>query len=231
MSGRRDCGGLGAELDKILLSADVCARFFREYGANARFRERLHCILPEIELCIRQPQNSVWHIYPVMEHILHSVEEMNRLSRSLPDGERRILAYTMFFHDLGKPACHSVKIVDGTPRDSFAFHNLESEKIAARALPFFGFGEGETAKIARLVRDHDIFLLLTEHPVKPWQIRLTPQFLKDYIAELGAYGDGRAVFDDLLMVGIADNRAQNPAMTGEPLAFIEKIRAMANEIA
>lgn len=215
-------------LDRILLSDTACADFFAAYRGG--FRDWLSKILPETESCLKQTQNTVWHIYPVLEHILHSVEEINALTKNMPAEDRRLLAYVMFFHDMGKPAAHRVKIVDGKPKDSFAFHALESEKIAARAAPLLGFGEEETRLLAKLVREHDVFLQLNDHPAEQWQKRPTADFLKEYIGELNGYGEGKKLFGFLILIGLSDNRAQNPALTGETLALIERLGVLASSL-
>lgn len=219
-----------AKLNEILLSDNVCERFIGEYTHNAPFREELLNILPETEQCFNQPQRTVWHIYNVMEHILHSVEEINKLSRDLEYSQRLLLAYTMFFHDMGKPMCHSTKLVNGKPSDSFLFHNKASEQIALRALPQMGFDESETAQIAKLVKEHDIFLLLSENPSKSWQIKLSDEFIREFVKDLDSYGDGWQLLDYLFRIGVADNKAQNSELTAQSIAFIERIKRMADQL-
>lgn len=214
-------------LDGILLSDNACQMFLSAYN-DLNFKEWIDRLIPEVYACLKQSQNTPWHIYNVLEHSLHSVEEMNRLTAGLPDRERRLLAYVMFFHDLGKPACHWVTEVDGKLLDHFTFHNFESEKIAKRVVPQLGFGEEDALKIVVLVREHDVYLKLSDHPQQEWQIKLTTEFLRSYIKELDGYGDGLMQY--LILVGIADNRAQNPVMTGPSLAFVKRVGDMANQI-
>lgn len=218
------------KLDGVLLSANVCDLFEELYATDESFHKWLVELLPETDACFAQEQRTKWHIYNVMEHILHSVEAMNAQTLQLPQRNRRLLAYTMFLHDVGKPQCHTVKTEGGVMSDSFLRHNLASEQVAQRVLPFFGFNEKDRWTIAELVREHDVFLLLKETPTKPWHIKLSKEFLKEFIARLDRYGEGKRNFDYLLAVGIADNKAQNPELTAEPLALIEHIRSLAEEI-
>lgn len=211
-------------LSQLLLSDNACSEFLGAY--KNEFKHDLDELIPEVETCLKQDQRSDWHIYNVLEHILHSVEEMNRMSVSFPEEDREFLAYVMFFHDLGKPECHALKEVDGKVVESFKGHDIASEKIAKRVLPLLGFDDKIVLTMAKLVRDHDIFLKLSESPKKEWQIRLSPKFVADYIDELDHYGEGKRLFEYLLMVGIADNNAQNPLKTKEPISLINKIRKM-----
>ena len=114
-------------LKDILLSENVLSDFYNNY--KGEFKNWLLEILPEIEDCRNQQQNNPWHKYNVLDHILHSVEEMNKQTKDFKE-DRLMLATTMFLHDIGKPECHISRIVDGKPRDSFFNHNIASEKIA-----------------------------------------------------------------------------------------------------
>lgn len=208
-----------------MLSDAACARFKDAYYSGCL--DGIDVLIPEVGQCFKQTQNSKWHIYNVMEHILHSVEEMDLMTTEMPYREREIAAYTMFFHDMGKPECRSVVELNGVERESFRQHNIASERIAARVLPALGFDEGTAAIIKTLVREHDIFLLFSDLPQHEWQIKPTSDFFKGMVKELDAYGDGKKLLDLLFLVGIADNRAQNPSMTSQPLKYIEKLRSVA----
>lgn len=218
-------------LDKILQSKNVCENFKREYADNEKFNAWIDGVLPEVWACFNQEQNTPWHIYNVMDHILHSVEEANKLSANLDSEERRLIAYTMFFHDLGKPEYHVVKEVNGEKSDAFTFHHLGSEKIIKRFLSRYPLEPSDLNKVViTLVREHDVFLKFSDNPAKDWQIKLTPENLKNYIDGLRRETDCERVFDYLVLVGLADNKAQNPAMTGESLALIERIGAMSKTL-
>ena len=92
-------------LDEILLSENVVEQFYKHYENND-FKKWIMGILPEIEDCIELKQDNPWHIYNCWEHILHAVENINKLDINFDYKTRRILAYTMLFHDIGKPSCH-----------------------------------------------------------------------------------------------------------------------------
>lgn len=215
------------DLTQPLLADDVCDSFWLEYNWGLCFKNEIDKYIPEVAACFTQKQRGDWHIYNVMGHILHSVEEMNKLTAGFSESERKLLAFTMFFHDLGKPEYHKVKRKNGKLCDSFKGHNIGSEKIAGRLLKKLKFSEEEKKIILTLVREHDVFLKFADEPTEDWQVKPTAEIMKNYIEELGAYGDGRKIFDYLILVGIADNKAQNPEMTKAPLEMIAKIKELA----
>lgn len=217
--------------DSILLSNNVCERFYAEYNSDCMFRKATDALLPEIQACMRCEQRGIWHIYNVMDHILHSVEQMNILTADMSYSARRLLAYTMFLHDMGKPACRTQEqTADGTV-DRFIGHNKVSADITRRVAPQLDFCKSDIMTIVQLVEYHDIFLLLKEKPTRPWHIALTEQFVRDFIERLNSFGCGKRNFDYLMLVGIADNKAQNPALTGEPLKLIARVSEMGRSIA
>ncbi len=215
------------KLDSILLSDNVCERFHAEYDADYMFRRRMDLLLPEIQKSMQCEQRGVWHIYNVMDHILHSVEQMNILTADMPADERRLLAYTMFLHDMGKPACRTEEMTaSGETVDRFLHHNEVSADIARRVVPHLNFNELDIMTIVQLVEYHDIFLLLKDHPTREWHIPLTEKFVHSFIELLNVFGCGKRNFDYLILVGIADNKAQNPALIEEPLKLIARVRDM-----
>ena len=92
-------------LDSILLNDNVVQEFYKHYKETG-FHKWLLNLLPEVEACRNLKQDNPWHIYNCLDHILHSVEQMNNQTKGLNHEERRMLAYTMFLHDMGKPECY-----------------------------------------------------------------------------------------------------------------------------
>jgi len=214
-------------LDKIILADDFVEKFEGLIETNIEFNLWLDHILPEIRACGKQEQNNPWHKYNVLKHILHAVEEMNKQTKNLPENERRLLAYTMLMHDIGKPACHIERVKDGKKIDSFFNHNIESEKVARRALPTMNFNEQEVEVIAKLVNMHDIFMYIKDFmPKNPHWRQLTPALVEEKIEELSSVGDGEKLLKWLVMVGRSDNLAQNEKMTGEALALLVKFEEL-----
>lgn len=221
---------LDGDLSELLLLDDAGGAFTTEYNLDINFKDEINKYIPEVVYCYNQKQRGVWHIYNVMGHILHSVEEMNKLTAELAENERKLLAFTMFFHDLGKPEYHKVKRKNGKLCDSFFGHNIGSEKIAKRVLRHLKFNKSEQKIILTLVREHDLFLKFSDEPKEDWQVKPTVEYLKEYIKSLNKFGDGKKIFEYLILVGIADNKAQNPKMTKDSLEMIERIASTAKEI-
>jgi len=217
-------------LNNILLSDNVVEQFKNTLNSHTEFKAWLYNILPEAEDCQKQIQRNPWHKYNVWEHILHSVEAMNKQTATLTPDTRKILAYTMFLHDIGKPKHHVERIVDGKPRDSFYNHNIGSEKIARRFLTQLGFDPSEIATICKLVHKHDIFMFIRDFPTtNPHWRTLTPALIQEEINDLNSVGDGRILMEYLIMIGRADNLAQNEKMTPPSLRLLDKMHKMLQE--
>lgn len=218
-------------LNEIILSNNVVDNFYKEYNNNQDFKTWLDKTIPEIQLCEKQQQNNPWHKYNVLGHILHSVEEMNKQTETMCEEERKMLAYTMFFHDMGKPEKHITREKDGKIIDSFFEHNIASERIARERLPILGFDEDQINVIAKLVFKHDIFMYIKAFKTKNphWKV-LTKELVLEEIEDLSQVGDGLKLMRWLVMVGRSDNRAQNEKMTAESLAMLEKFDNILNEL-
>lgn len=210
------------QLDKVLLSKNVVENFYAQYNGNKEFADNLDKLIPEVSKASVMEQNNPWHIYNVLEHILHSVEEMNKLYGNESDDNKRLLSYTMFFHDMGKPETHIRRIKNGKMIDSFFNHNIASEKIAARVLPKLGFNQQQVDIIKKLVFKHDIFMFIRlEDTDNPYWKKLTKQLLDEHIKDLSTVGDGKKLMQKLVMVGRADNLSQNPKMTEYSLKLLD----------
>ena len=219
-------------LNEILLSENVVEKFYKYYD-KAQFKNWITSILPELEDCRNTEQNNPWHIYNVLEHILHSVEEINKLTKTLKEDESRMLAYTMFLHDIGKPLCKTRRYSALYKRevDSFFEHNKVSKKIADRVLNSFGFSIKEQNIIKTLIEEHDwfMFVVLKDDGNKYHKV-LTNSLLKEQIANLNKTYNGIKMMEYLTRVGIADNMAQNPSLTKESLEKINIIKNMLKNI-
>lgn len=218
-------------LNKILTSNNVVDRFYDEYNGNSQFYNWLNSILPEVKKCEEKEQNNPWHKYNVLGHILHSVEEMNKQTVSLDEIERKMLAFVMFLHDIGKPDKHIVRMKDGVLIDSFFNHNIRSEEIARKFLPQVGFNDKEVNIMCMLILKHDIFMFIKEEKANnPHWKTLTREVVEDEISELNQVGDGQKLMKDLVMVGRSDSLAQNEKMTKAPLKMLDKFERILEEI-
>lgn len=222
-------------LNDILLSDNVVENFYKNYN-NEEFKKWLLNILPEVEDCKNLNQDNPWHIYNCLDHILHSVEEMNKQTISLNQDTRKILAYTMFLHDIGKPQCHIRRYSKLYKRevDSFFNHNKASVKIADRVLKDFGFNEQQSEEIKALVEDHDIFMFITlKNDNNQHHKVLSPKVMQEQVEKLNQVGNGHQLMQYLIMVGKSDNRAQNPELTPQSLKMLDVMEEMllnANDI-
>ncbi len=214
-------------LDKIVLSDDAVDRFYAEYENNHDFGSWIDLLLPEVRECYNNPQNHPRHKYDILGHILHSVEEINKQTKALPAPDRKMLAYTMFLHDIGKP--QTKKVNPKTGYDCFYDHNLTSEKVAIRVLPELGFDDKDSAIIATLVNKHDMFI-----NIKPFRSRnpffryMSPELVQEEARNLDTLGDGSRLLQYLVMVSRADNLAQNEQETAESLTQLDTFESMLN---
>lgn len=219
-------------LDDILLSQNV-AKEFKIGMNNTEFADWLIGCIPEIRDCANLNQDNPWHIYNCLEHILKTVEEMNKQTIGLKKEQRRLLAYVMFYHDMGKPATQSRRFSEVYDReiDSFFNHNIKSAEIVRSSAKNFEFNDEEINQIEKLVLEHDMFMFITEEEdFNPYHNVLSEELIKDKIKELSQVGDGQQLMLYLVMIGRADNKAQNPKMTERSLKLLDKIETMTKDI-
>ena len=219
-------------LNKILLSDNVKNEFYLQYK-DTKFYNWLNNVLPEVEDCKKLKQDNPWHIYNCLDHILVSVEEMNKQTKNLPNEERRLLAYTMFLHDIGKPECYVRRYskLYGRQVDSFFDHNKASVRIADEALDDFGFNEKDKEAMLALIDNHDMFMFVVlKDDGNRFHRVLTKSLIEEKVGELSRFGDGTKLMEQLLLVGRADNMAQNPQMTKDSLNKIDEMGKMLSEI-
>lgn len=217
------------KLDSIILSDNVVDEFYHNYNNNSQFQTLIDTNISDIKRCQEQKQNNPWHKYNVLGHILHSIEEMNKLTKNMNEDERRILAYTMLFHDIGKPDTHVVREKNGVKIDSFFNHNKQSVKIANTLLSDLNFNEKEKNIILSLIYKHDIFMFITiDKTTNPYHKQLTKEVIDEEINDLNKVGDGHQLLNWLLLVGRADNYAQNEKMTQKSLLLLDKFYSMLN---
>lgn len=214
-------------LYRVLISDNAVHDFFQQYKTNTVFRNWLDNLIPEVSKANEMEQNNPWHIYNVLTHTLHSVEQMNKLSKKENPSDRKLLAYTMFFHDLGKVETHITREKDGKMIDSFFNHNVVSEKIAQRVLPELGFSKEQVDVIKKLVFKHDIFMFIRlEETSNSYWRKLDHKLIDKEVKELNEVGNGEKLMRYLCMVGRADNLAQNPKMTEYSLKMLDTFDKM-----
>lgn len=104
-------------------------------------------------------QNSKYHRYSVFHHIVSSIENANVTEISIADWQKKIIKWTMFLHDIGKPY---VKRVFDDGSESFSGHDDKSVELAEVILNRFNFTEDEKRIILTLIKYHDKYLNVEE---------------------------------------------------------------------
>ena len=221
-------------LDEILLNKNALLEF-KSHFENKEFHDWIVGILPEIENCQNLKQDNPWHIYNCLEHILHSVEYINELNENEHEDEKtkRLLAYTMFLHDIGKPECHIRRYSKSYGRevDSFFDHNKAGVKIADRILPKLNFNKEEIEIIKILIEDHDIFMFITlQDDNNPHHKVLDKKVILDEINKLNNYGNGAKLMKYLIRIGMSDSLSQNPQMTINSLRLLSVMDTMLDDM-
>lgn len=107
------------------------------------------------ENVINCQQNNSYHKYGVFKHILYTIEYVGSIDLPIGDWQRKILKWTMFLHDIGKPY---VKIINADGNESFVGHDDKSVEIAEGILKRFNFSEEEKYIILTLIKYHDRYL-------------------------------------------------------------------------
>ena len=157
------------------------------------------------------------------------LKEINKQTKGLDYSIRRILAYTMFLHDIGKPNCLISRYSKLYKReiDSFFNHNMAGVKIANRVLDKLNFNKKEQSLIKMFIKEHDMFMFITlENDGNPYHKVLTPNLIKDKVEELNKIGNGKMLLKFLIFIGRADNKSQNPQLTKKSLKLLDKMEIM-----
>ena len=140
-----------------------------------------------------------------------------------------MVAYTMFYHDLGKPETYIRRFskLYGKEVDSFFNHNVASREIAKRTLSNFGFDEKTSSIIEQLVYKHDTFMFITlVDDGNKFHKVLSQKVLESEIEDFNQYDNKHILMKYLIMVGRADNLAQNPKMTENSLLLLNNMEEM-----
>lgn len=159
------------------------------------------------ESVINCQQNSPYHRYGVFRHILYTIEYVGKDNLKYSKQELKLLKWTMFLHDIGKPFAKTTNL-DG--KDSFAGHDEMSVEIATAILDRLYFTEQEKKIILTLIRYHDRYL--NEGEVTFDNLSFLAQELENK----------KELFDMIIEVKTADNRAKSIAVYNKFLAIIPK---------
>jgi tRNA nucleotidyltransferase (CCA-adding enzyme) len=129
-------------------------------------------ILPELDECMKCPQNTPHHAYNVGEHLLVSCCNI------APVRHPRL---SMLLHDIGKPLARTT---DEIGRDHFVGHAALSSGLAEKILRRLKMDTATIRKVCNLVRFHDIMMNMVpdEKKVRKMLHVLGPENLDDLIA-------------------------------------------------
>ncbi len=141
----------------------------------------LRYIIPQLAACFGEPQRNKYHIYDVGEHIMHAVKYTPK---------DYIIRWATLMHDIGKPCTSST---DQNGVIHFYGHHRESRRIATDVLHRLRMDNDSIKSITILVDNHDV------------RIDRTQQAVKRIMARTGA-----ELFEKLLEIQKADNKAKNP---------------------
>lgn len=166
------------------------------------------------ESVINCQQNSPYHRYGVFRHILYTVEYVGKDNLKYSKQDLKILKWTMFLHDIGKPF---VKTTNAEGRDSFAGHDDVSVEMAKGILERFNFTEEEKKIILTLIKYHDRYLNEGE---------LTRDNLIFLAQELE---NKKELFEFLIEVKTADNKAKSIDVYNKFMTVLPKYEEFAKE--
>lgn len=169
---------------------------------------------PNGESVINCQQNTPYHRYGVFKHTLFAMECVGTNEMKLSENELKLLKWTMFLHDIAKPV---VKTTNVEGKDSFEGHEEAALPIAKEILDRFDFSDYEKKIILTLIKYHDQFLNEGD---------LTWDNLSFLAHELE---DKKELFDFLIEVKLADNKAKTIDVYDKFLTLVSKYRSFEKE--
>lgn len=181
-----------AEFCKLLMGKDA-ARVLLSYP------EVLEVFLPELAAVRDFPQNTPYHKYDVYTHSVYA------LGNAPPDLSLRLC---LFFHDFGKPACHTQ---DEHGISHFKGHPEKGAKLADEILRRLRFDNKTRETVCLLIRYHDC------------RIPKTKVQAKRLLREIGTEN-----YQRLLQVKYADESAK--AYPQKKLEDLKNAEALLSEI-
>lgn len=161
----------------------------------------LRYILPELDTCFYVPQKNKYHIYNVGEHIVNAV--INAPNDS-------VVRWAALLHDIGKPECRSV---DANGIIHFYGHHRESVRLASEIMRRLKMEAQLAGDILILIENHDVRIDTTSLSVKRMMSRT-----------------GAELFEKLLELQEADNRAKNQRYLPDKLNKLNDVRKIYQKV-
>ncbi len=190
---------------KMMICGEHIGPVLREY------RDIFARVIPEIEPMFDFPQRNPYHCCDVWEHTIRAVEN------TPPEAALRFAA---LFHDSGKPGTHSAEILPGgAVIDHFYNHGALSGKLADSAL--------SRLKADNFTKDSAVYLAARHGDM----ISPTKKSVRRRLAKLDAeFKDGKAVFDMLIKIKLADVSAQAEHVRQNRVSELNETARLADEI-
>ena len=107
-------------------------------------KDNVFKLIPELKICDGFEQHNDYHIYDVLEHILHVLDEVEN---------NYVLRIAALFHDIGKPNSFTL---DEKDIGHFYGHWNESNKIFNKYADKFDLNKEEIKLINNLIFYHDL---------------------------------------------------------------------------
>lgn len=165
--------------------------------------ELMEYIVPEFNKAYDMEQHHPHHIYDVACHTIVAMENTP---------QDRLLRLTVFLHDIGKIY---TRTTDKKGIDHFYNHPEKSAQMAEKILKELRLDNHTIRDIILLIEYHDYHL----------KNKLSKISIKKVLNVIG-----EALFDQLLLVQLADVKAQNPEKLKPKLEAIELQRTIKEEI-
>lgn len=163
----------------------------------------LEYIIPEFIPAYKTVQNNPHHIYDVAHHSIVAMEEVPKDT---------VLRMAALLHDIGKPW---TKTTDKKGIDHFYGHPAKSEELSKKILKDLRFDNQTIKAVCMLVKNHDYHLT---HKVDRVLIK---KLLNEMEEEL---------FDKLMLLQIADAKAQNPDKLQPKLLQVASVQELKRSI-
>ncbi len=163
----------------------------------------LEYIVPEFISAYITPQNHPHHIYNVAEHTIVAMENTP---------QDTLLRLSVFLHDIGKM---STRTTDKKGIDHFYNHPEESVKILKKVLKDLRLDNQTIRETSLLVEHHDYHL---KHKISKISIKKLLSII------------GPDLFDKLMVVQLADVKAQNPQKLEPKLEMIKLQKTIKEEV-
>ncbi|MDF2615130.1 MAG: tRNA nucleotidyltransferase [Clostridia bacterium] len=163
----------------------------------------LDYIVPEFIRAYHMPQNHPHHIYNVAYHTIAAMENTP---------QDRLLRLTLFLHDIGKV---DTRTTDKKGIDHFYDHAEVSVKVAQKVLKTLRLDNHTIRDVCLLIQYHDYHL----------KSHVSKVSIKKVLSHIGP-----DLFDQLMLVQLADVKAQNPVKLKPKLEMIEQQKIIKEEI-